>query len=34
MKANAVGSMRPKAAGSAGDYEGYPCRFNAAEGRR
>ena len=51
MKAIAVGSMRPKAAGSgderyrcsqcgrrpqvvASEYEGYRCRFNAAEGRR
>ena len=34
MKAIAVGSMRPKAAGSASGYEGYRCRVNAAEGRR
>ena len=35
MKAIAVGSMRPKAAGIvASEYEGYRCRVNAAEGRR
>ena len=34
MKAIAVGSMRPKAAVVASEYEGYRCRVNAAEGRR
>ena len=33
-EAIAVGSMRPKAAVEASEYEGYRCRFNAAEGRR
>ena len=34
MKAIAVGSMRPKAAGSGERNEGHRCRVNAAEGRR